>query len=125
MPLVDVQSDVLGTTQIVAIRGEIDLASVETVRHALDGAFSRCPETIVLDLSEVAFCDSSGIHMVVCNHRRAAGRGIRFLVVRPTGPAWRPFEVCQIDRQVTFIDPGNGKAHTASHADTTESPNAA
>jgi len=117
-PLVDVQSDVLGTTQIVSVQGEIDLASVDAVRHAVDLAFSRSPETVVLDLSEIAFCDSSGIHLVVSSHRRAAGRRIRFVVVRPTGPAWRPFEICQIDRQVTFIDAGDGSGRATSDGET-------
>jgi anti-anti-sigma factor len=107
-PLIDVQTDVLGTTRVIAVGGEIDLASVDAVRHAVDVALSQCPETVVLDLSEILFCDSSGIHMVVASHRRATEHGIRFVVVRPTGSAWRSFELCNIDRQVTFISAGDG-----------------
>jgi anti-anti-sigma factor len=102
--LIQVQSRVQGTTRIVTVAGEIDLGSVEAVRQAVDAALSKRPETVVLDLSEIAFCDSSGIHVVVNSHHRAAEQRIRFVVIRPTGPAWRAFEVCQIDREVQFVD---------------------
>jgi anti-sigma B factor antagonist len=112
--LVEVKSSVQGTTQVVAVRGEIDLSCVDKIQKATDAALSQGPETMVLDLSAVTFCDSSGIELVVRCHRRAEAQGVRLVVVRPTGPAWRPFEICNIDRQVQFVEPdhdaSNGSA---------------
>lgn len=102
--LVEVKSSVQGTTQVVAVSGEIDLSSVDRIQKATDGALSQGPETVVLDLGAVAFCDSSGIDLVVRCHRRATARHVRLVVVRPTGPAWRPFEICNIDREVRFVE---------------------
>ncbi|HEX2161106.1 MAG TPA: STAS domain-containing protein [Thermoleophilaceae bacterium] len=101
--LVELESSVQGTAHVVAVRGEIDLSSIDAVRRAVDVALSQRPETVVVDLSRIAFCDSSGIELVVKTHRRAIGQGTRLVVVRPNGPAWRPFELCQIDREVHFV----------------------
>ena len=40
---------------------------------------------MVLDLSRLTFMDSSGVHLLVTTQQAAAGRGIRFSLVR--GPA--------------------------------------
>jgi anti-sigma B factor antagonist len=103
--LVEVKSSVQGTTQVVAVSGEIDLSCVEKIQKATDAALSQGPETVVLDLSAIAFCDSSGIDLVVRCHRRAEAQQVRLVVVRPTGSAWRPFEICNIDREVQFVEP--------------------
>lgn len=101
--LIEVESSAQGTTQLVVVRGELDLSTVERVRGRLDIALAEGSETVVLDLSGVTFCDSSGIKLVVESDHRATERRVRFVVIRPAGPAWRPFELCNIDRRVTFI----------------------
>lgn len=112
-PLVEVESSVHGTTRVIAVRGEIDVSSIDEVRRAVDAALAQRPEIVLLDLSEIAFCDSSGIELVVRSHRRAARQGGRLVVVRPNGPAWRPFEVCQIHREVHFVASPDGASSEA------------
>jgi anti-anti-sigma factor len=102
--LVGIESSVQGTTRVVVVRGELDLSSVSKVRGALDRALSDLPETVVLDLSAVTFCDSSGARVVVSANRRASEQGCRLVVVRPEGPAWRTFEICQLDRWLSFVE---------------------
>jgi anti-sigma B factor antagonist len=101
--LIEVESSVQGTTRVVVVRGEIDISSVDQVRQPLDCALAESPETVVLDLSAITFCDSSGARLVVGTHRRANEQGCHLVVVRPIGPAWRTFEICQLDRWVHFI----------------------
>jgi anti-anti-sigma factor len=116
---VEIDCSAQGTTGLVAVRGEIDLSSVDRIRRAIDAALSSRPETVVLDLSEISFCDSSGIHLVVTAHHRAKGCGVRLVVVRPSGAAWRAFEICQIQREVRFVDSrdGAGSGLTVPHSD--------
>ncbi len=107
MPLssgVQIEVQVQGTTRVIAIEGELDFSSVSRVQEAIDAALSDRPETVVLDLSGLAFCDSSGIHLVVRSHQRATDNGIRFVAIRPLGSAWRVFEICGINGQVGFVD---------------------
>lgn len=105
--LLAVESSVKGTTVVVVVRGEMDRSSVDKVRGPLDRALSAAPETVVLDLTAVTFCDSSGARAVINAHRRAIDRGCRLVVVRPQGPAWRTFEICQLDRWVRFVETGD------------------
>jgi anti-sigma B factor antagonist len=100
---IEVESSVRGTTRVVVVRGEVDLSSVEKVRRSLDRALAASPETVVLDLSAVTFCDSSGARVVVGAHRRAIEQGCHLVVVRPDGHAWRTFEICQLDRWLHFV----------------------
>lgn len=84
-----------GTTRVVVATGELDVASAQRLRKEVDQALAERPETLVLDLSELAFCDSSGVRVTIAAQRRAGAQGIRFVVVRPTGPARRVFEICE------------------------------
>jgi anti-sigma B factor antagonist len=75
----NVSSDALATlettsdaqgTRILRIRGELDISSVPGVEADLTTAIERDGSSLVLDLSELTFMDSSGIAMLL----RAADR---------------------------------------------------
>ena len=101
--VLQVHLDGQGATQLVTAVGELDRSSVQEIQHAIHGALAKGPETVVLDLSGLTFCDSSGIHLVVHSHRRVTEDGAKFVAVRPTGAAWRPFELCGLDGHVWFV----------------------
>jgi anti-sigma B factor antagonist len=103
-----------GSTRLLTVTGEIDMSSVDKVRAAVDAAFAERPETVVLDISQIEFCDSSGIHLVVSSHRRAQQCRVRFVTVRPVGPAWRAFELCGIDQEVQFVTSPDGAATSSA-----------
>lgn len=50
---------------VLAFGGDIDVASAVTVRDALDRVIAAGHHTIVLDLSEVRFLDSTGLGVMV------------------------------------------------------------
>lgn len=102
-PLLTVQSHSHGTTRHIAVAGELDISSVGEVRRVTERALREGPETLLLDLGELTFCDSSGIHLVIDTDRRASAQGIRFRVLAPRGSARRTFEICQISDRVTFV----------------------
>jgi anti-sigma B factor antagonist len=49
----------------VAIRGEIDIAAVPELEHALDVAILESTGAFVLDLSGVGFLDSTGLRLLL------------------------------------------------------------
>jgi anti-sigma B factor antagonist len=49
----------------LSIAGELDLASVETVRRGIDEVIGTAPRRIVFDLGDLTFMDSSGIAMML------------------------------------------------------------
>ena len=112
--VIEIELSSQGSTRLVSVTGEIDMSSVGAVRTAVDAAFADRPETIVLDISQIEFCDSSGIHLVVTSHRRAQKSRVRFVAVRPAGPAWRAFELCGIDQEVQFVTSPDGAAASSA-----------
>lgn len=66
---------------VLAARGEIDLMSSPLLSDAIERA-RRSGQTLVLDLSEVSFIDSTGLHVLI-TMARAAERDGWALEVRP------------------------------------------
>ena len=52
------------STEIVTVRGDIDLATVGALRNELTGALARATK-VVLDLREVTFMDTQGLAAVI------------------------------------------------------------
>ena len=56
---------------VVHVDGELDLETGPPLREHLAGVLTRCA-VLVVDLTDVAFCDSSGLGALVATRRRAA-----------------------------------------------------
>ena len=68
----------------VALAGECDLAVRDELVATLLAAVGRS-STVTVDLAEVDFLDSSGVHGLVAAHRAAVERGGRIVVENPSG----------------------------------------
>lgn len=75
-----------GTTRTIAPRGELDLASAPQARAAVHDALEGPVETLVVDLANVTFLDSTGIHLLLAAETDARARGVRFALL-PGPPA--------------------------------------
>jgi anti-anti-sigma factor len=64
---------------VVVVRGELDLATAGALEEVLEGSEAQA-RTVVLDLREVTFMDSSGLNVVAAQHRRAQADGFDFAV---------------------------------------------
>lgn len=91
-------SNQLDGMAVVTVSGEIDL----TTSDSLQGSIERTTSPkVVLDLSRVAFLDSSGIRAIDRSRRRLASRGRSLLIVSPpdTPSAWT-LRVAGFDREL-------------------------
>jgi anti-sigma B factor antagonist len=68
----------------VALRGEIDVLTVDQVRVALIGALAAHPHELVVDLSDLTFIDSTGLGALIAGFQRARDAGVSFRLARPT-----------------------------------------
>jgi anti-anti-sigma factor len=87
--------------QIIMLSGELDLATASELALAIGVAEATSATVIVLDLRELEFIDSSGIHAVVDARRRV---GERLILVRGTGCVQRVFELCGLVECLSFVD---------------------
>jgi anti-anti-sigma factor len=99
-----------GDAAVVSARGDIDLSTLAKASAALDGARVGA-RSLVLDLREVGFMDTSGLRLIIEEQQRAAATGYRFAVVRGSRRLRRLFEIAGLggDEEL-FVDapPGGG-----------------
>ena len=72
---------------IIAPQGELDIATLDDFRRALSEAASRPADSLVVDLSEVSFIDSSGLGAMIEVHDRLRRHRRPLAVVAPRGTA--------------------------------------
>ncbi|MBL7260606.1 STAS domain-containing protein [Paractinoplanes lichenicola] len=75
-----------GETATVALRGEVDVLTVDQVRSALSDALATRPREIVVDLAGLVFIDSTGLGALIFGFQRARDAGIRFRLTGATPP---------------------------------------
>jgi RND superfamily putative drug exporter len=74
-----------GAVRLV-VEGDLDLATAPKLRRCLEEVEEHeKAETIIVDLRETGFMDSSGMAVLVAANQRARRRGARFVVVRGPG----------------------------------------
>jgi anti-anti-sigma factor len=76
---------------VVALSGDVDVVSVPRLRAVLRDLVGV--HDLVLDLSGVAFCDSSTLRVFVDAQRRSAAAGRTLEITRPSRPVRDLFEV--------------------------------
>ncbi len=77
---VEVRSDERAT--VLAVQGELDLASSPSLESELEQAFAADNADLILDLSELEFMDSTGLSVLVRAHQRAQESGRGFGVIK-------------------------------------------
>ena len=71
-------------TLTVALHGEVDVLTVDKVRVALTEAVDQRPDSIVVDLADLSFIDSTGLGALVFGFQRARDSGIVFRLAHPS-----------------------------------------
>ena len=71
-------------TATVALTGEVDVLTVDQVRIAISDAIATRPRTIVVDLAELSFIDSTGLGAIIFGFQRCRDARIDFRLARPT-----------------------------------------
>lgn len=79
--------EVVGTERggwtVLRVRGELDLVSSPVVRQSVHDAVAVGRHDVVLDLSEVLFCDSSGVGVLIASRRLMRSCGGRLRLILP------------------------------------------
>jgi anti-sigma B factor antagonist len=89
--------------EIVAVTGDVDLATVDVMRAQLTGALQR-GDKVVLDLREVSFMDTQGLAAVIEAERASTESGTGFVVVRAPATVHRLFEMIGLTDRLTVVD---------------------
>jgi anti-anti-sigma factor len=74
----------LGDTVVVTVRGDLDMDSATVLGTTLDQVLDQPEPRVVVDVSGVAFCDSTGLSSFVLGHHRARASGGWLRVAAPS-----------------------------------------
>lgn len=88
----------------LSLAGELDIATADSVRTALERMQTEPPAVLMIDLRELAFMDSTGLQVMLQAARRADDYGGSLVLVRGPRPVQRMFELAQLYRRLQFID---------------------
>ena len=85
--------------------GELDLSTAdqvwETLEELRDAGFDR----IVLDLRELTFMDSSGLHLIVRAREAAGEKGFDFALIDGNDPVCRILDLTGLREHLAFTRP--------------------
>ena len=87
----------------VHLAGELDLAASPRLARTLEEALQRA-RLVVLDLRELTFMDSAGLHIIVEANIRARRDGRRLLLVRGGAQVRRLFVLAGAGDDVEILD---------------------
>jgi anti-anti-sigma factor len=101
---VDVQGTDAG--RVIAVRGDMDVASIEPLDAALEQALTGAPPRVVVDLRGVGFVDSSGLRFLLRTNARPRNEGWALEIYRPGETAIKALAVTGVLDLLPFVDAG-------------------
>jgi anti-anti-sigma factor len=102
-----------GSVLVARISGEVDASNAGELRLVISERLPASASGLVLDLSNVSYLDSSGIHLLFDLGRRLRARRQEVrLVVPATSPVRRVLALCNVDG----VAPMDADAATARRA---------
>ncbi len=89
---------------VVAVRGELDLASTPVLEEELARAAGSEGGLVILDLRELEFMDSTGLGLLVSTNKRAQESGRRFALVKGGPQVQRLLSLTGVGERLTIVD---------------------
>lgn len=108
---VTVQADPAGPC-LITVSGELDYHTGPQLRACLDD--SPCQEGLVLDLSGITYCDSTGVSVLVHAHRRTEAAGAMLALAGAAPEVFRLLSLTGLDRFLRSYDSVDTAIHAVS-----------
>ncbi len=89
---------------VVALYGELDLASGPLLEDELQAAEAAGEERIIVNLSGLDFMDSSGLEVLIDAQRRSSQNGHQLSLLRGSRSVHRIFELTKTEAAFRFDD---------------------
>jgi anti-sigma B factor antagonist len=99
-----VQSERFGANAMVAVEGELDIATLPALRDAVASIRDERTEHLVIDLRALAFLDSVSIEFLLRLKTELAETGASLVIVRGPRAVDRVFELMELGRVLALVD---------------------
>jgi anti-sigma B factor antagonist len=102
VPMADVQIEREDGTVVAIITGEVDMSNATSVRQQIAESVTPADDAVIVDMSELSFMDSAGLHGVIELSTVLVERRQRFLLCVPHGsPIERAIEIVGLPQAVS------------------------
>ena len=98
------ETDERGSAAVVRLVGELDLAEVAPLQAELDRLCSNGLSALTVDLSELDFVDSTGLHLLLELNGRCARQEVPLTLVPGPPAVQRLFKITGTDGQFRFAE---------------------
>jgi anti-sigma B factor antagonist len=89
----------------ISLRGELDVSTVPRFNAALSNPDVRRCHSLIVDLSELTFMDSTGLSALLVGEMHSRTRGQRFAIVRGPRHVQELFRLTGVDHFLEVIEP--------------------
>ena len=89
---------------MIAMSGELDLASSPALQEELDRIASSQSQLLIIDLRELDFMDSTGLSVLVRAHQRAEEQGRQVAMVKGPQQVQRLLSLTGVGDKLTLVD---------------------
>lgn len=94
-----------GSTRLLRIAGELDMATAGQVQAALDRLDLDAATLVILDLRELDFLDVAGLKTILRADHCCRSHQARLTVIKPRGFAGRLFTLTRAHCELDLTDP--------------------
>jgi anti-sigma B factor antagonist len=98
------EEDVDDQTHVLALRGELDVATVPRLADPLREAIAAGKTAVVIDLGELTFLDSTGLMVLLNALRRVVRQGGNLVIVCTNPTVLRLFDITGTAATFTVVD---------------------
>lgn len=103
----------LEDARLIRAAGELDMSSAPALRNELEAARDEAV-TALLDLSEVTFIDSTGLHLLLEASRSAGDSDWSLFIVRPSTAVRRLIEISRTEDLLALVEPPVERSRAAA-----------
>ena len=104
MPPFSVEREARGVAVRLVLTGDLDLATADEAEQAIIEAEAGSPPLLILDLTELAFMDSTGLRVIISAATRAAEQSRRVVLVKGPEVVQRVFEITRLAERLEIVD---------------------
>jgi anti-sigma B factor antagonist len=95
---------------VLVMHGDLDIDTLPVAQDEVTAAEDEAPPTLVLDLSQLGYVDSSGVRLVLLAQQAADDADRRLAVRLGHGPTRRIFDTLGITDRLEVLDDGEASS---------------
>jgi anti-sigma B factor antagonist len=100
----EIHTELTGDAARLTLAGELDMATAPRLEEAVAGVLAKGARDVIVDLSGLAFVDSSGLRLFITLNDRAAAETWTLGLVRPPARLLSLFQITGAEENLPFIE---------------------